>query len=270
MNDASFQIGKPPVFVRDGAVFTDSRDVALVFGKRHDHVLRDIKALIENAPTTAPNFGASSYTDSTGRTLPAYEMTRDGFTLLAMGFTGKKALAWKVKYIDAFNRMEAELLNRTGPAAGYPIPKTLSEALRLAADLSEQVEEQKALIAVQSVKVDAYDRVASCDDLFGLRATAMLLDVPEKKFVQIAISMNWIYRGKSRSLLPYAGPKRKGYVDTALVEYPKNDGEVGYRDVLKFTAKGVLELARRLNKTITQGDLFAARDLFSQQDGAGR
>ena len=83
-----------------GTVHASSRDVAAFFGKRHDHVLRDIKALIENAPTTAPNFGASSYTDSTGRSLPAYEMTRDGFTLLAMGFTGKTALAFKVRYIE--------------------------------------------------------------------------------------------------------------------------------------------------------------------------
>ena len=51
----------------------------------------------------------SDFTDSTGRTLPAYRITRDGFTLLAMGFTGKEAQRWKVAYIDAFNRMEAEL-----------------------------------------------------------------------------------------------------------------------------------------------------------------
>lgn len=97
------------MYVRNGTAYASSRDVAGFFGKRHDHVLRDIKALIENAPTTAPNFGASSYTDSTGRTLPAYEMTRDGFTLLAMGFNGKTALAFKVRYVEAFNRMEAQL-----------------------------------------------------------------------------------------------------------------------------------------------------------------
>lgn len=99
----------PTVYAKGGTVFASSRDVAAFFGKRHDHVLRDIKALIENAPTTAPNFGASSYADSTGRTLPAYEMTRDGFTLLAMGFTGKTALGFKVRYIEEFNRMEAAL-----------------------------------------------------------------------------------------------------------------------------------------------------------------
>lgn len=97
------------MYTREGTVYASSRDVAAFFGKRHDHVLRDIRALMADAPVTAPNFGASSYTDSTGRTLPAVEMTRDGFTLLAMGFTGKTALAFKVRYIEEFNRMEAQL-----------------------------------------------------------------------------------------------------------------------------------------------------------------
>ena len=59
-------------------------------------------------------------------------MTRDGFTLLAMGFTGTKALQWKIKYIAAFNDMEAKLANP------FNIPKTLPEALRLAAELEEK------------------------------------------------------------------------------------------------------------------------------------
>lgn len=97
------------MYAKGGAVYASSRDVAAFFGKQHTHVLRDIRALIADAPSTASNFGSSEYRDSTGRTLPAYEMTRDGFTLLAMGFTGKTALAFKVRYIEEFNRMEAQL-----------------------------------------------------------------------------------------------------------------------------------------------------------------
>ncbi|WGD28937.1 Rha family transcriptional regulator [Ancylobacter sp. WKF20] len=104
------------VYSRDGTVFASSRDVAAFFGKQHTHVLRDIRALIADAPSTASNFGSSEYQDSTGRTLPAYEMTRDGFTLLAMGLAGKTALAFKVRYIDQFNRMEARLKAPAKPA----------------------------------------------------------------------------------------------------------------------------------------------------------
>ncbi|MBS7546405.1 Rha family transcriptional regulator [Ancylobacter oerskovii] len=106
----------PTVYTRDGTVYASSRDVAAFFGKRHGHVLDSIKALLAEAPSTEPNFRLSEYLDSTGRTLPAYEMTRDGFTLLAMGFTGKTALAFKVRYIEEFNRMEAALKAPQAPA----------------------------------------------------------------------------------------------------------------------------------------------------------
>lgn len=63
--------------------------------------------------STAPNFGASSYKDRTGRLLRCFDMTKDGFTLLAMGFTGAKALEFKLKYIAAFNSLEQRLAERT-------------------------------------------------------------------------------------------------------------------------------------------------------------
>lgn len=129
-----------------GEAVTTSRAVAEQFGKRHDHVTRDIESIIsqlnvpnfgdinpENEPTqpnfgasnpenelNAPNFGAvknsdfadrnfilSEYTDDRGRKQKQYILTRDGFTLLAMGFTGAKAMQFKVAYITAFNRMES-------------------------------------------------------------------------------------------------------------------------------------------------------------------
>lgn len=81
--------------------------VAEVFGKRHDHVTRDIEKLVGEG---VPNFGETSYTDSLGRPQKMYLMDRDGFSLLAMGFTGKKALQWKMSFFDAF-----EALERKGP-----------------------------------------------------------------------------------------------------------------------------------------------------------
>ncbi|MCM1276033.1 MAG: Rha family transcriptional regulator [Lachnospiraceae bacterium] len=100
-------------------VFADTHDTARVsslfvakfFEKNHKDVLRDIRNIIE--PTsglseefTQRNFAPSKYKDSTGRKLPCYEMTRDGFTLLAMGYTGAKAMKFKELYIRRFNEME--------------------------------------------------------------------------------------------------------------------------------------------------------------------
>jgi len=100
----------PVLTVVDGIPTTTSADVARHFGKRHEHVMDSIRGLLAQLPENAhPNFRVSEYTDPTGRKLPAYTLTRDGFTLLAMGFTGKRALQFKLAYIDAFNRMEAAL-----------------------------------------------------------------------------------------------------------------------------------------------------------------
>ena len=93
-------------------VITSSRDVSAYFGKQHGHVLRDIDALLAQAPVIAPNFGAVDYRDAKGETRRAFDMTRDGFMLLAMGFTGAKATALKLAYIERFNAMEAALLSQ--------------------------------------------------------------------------------------------------------------------------------------------------------------
>lgn len=86
-----------------------SLDVAETFGKRHDHVLRDIKELGCSDEFRLPNFGETFYTDSQGRSQKMIVMTRDGFTLLVMGYTGDLAMKFKEAYIKQFNAMEAAL-----------------------------------------------------------------------------------------------------------------------------------------------------------------
>ena len=95
-------------------LLTTSQQVAAVFGKRHDHVLDKVRALMRDLPDefNAPNFRVVAYVDAKGESRVSYQMTRDGFTLLAMGFTGKKALAFKVAYINAFNAMAAYIKNQ--------------------------------------------------------------------------------------------------------------------------------------------------------------
>ena len=103
------------VSVINGKVVVTSKQVADHFGKVHRQILRDIRDLISDSGEFGQySFVLSSYKSLQNKELPCYEMTRDGFSLLAMGFTGKKAIEWKIKYINAFNKMEAEILsNRT-------------------------------------------------------------------------------------------------------------------------------------------------------------
>lgn len=101
------------VICEEGKSFTTSRIIAKVFEKEHKDVLRAISNLECSSQFTERNFALSEYTDPTGRKLPAYRLTRDGFSFLAMGFTGKKAAAWKEKFLEAFNMMEKALLEKS-------------------------------------------------------------------------------------------------------------------------------------------------------------
>lgn len=102
------------VFTRKDEVVTDSLIVAEYFHKNHNHVMRDIDNLVGDLSKIGQinNFKEVDYVDEKGRTYRKYIMNRKGFSLLAMGFTGKKALQWKVNYIDAFDVMEQALTER--------------------------------------------------------------------------------------------------------------------------------------------------------------
>lgn len=97
------------VEIRNQQAVTSSQLVADVFKKQHKHVLEAIeKVKAENSAVTTMFF-ESTYTAGTGKAYKMYYMNRDGLSLLVMGFTGKKALEWKLKYIEAFNQMEEKL-----------------------------------------------------------------------------------------------------------------------------------------------------------------
>ena len=132
------------IIIENNRPVVSSRKVAEIFEKEHRRVLQDIRELSCGDDFRLHNFVQSSYINSQDKEQPEYLMTRDGFTLLAMGFTGTKAMQWKIKYIEAFNKMEAELNNP------FQIPKTLPEALRLAASL-----EEKRLVLEAKIEQDA-------------------------------------------------------------------------------------------------------------------
>lgn len=102
------------VSVLNNTVVTTSLIVAEYFGKDHSKVLRSIRNLDCSHEFNQANFGFVTYKDVKGELRPMYYLTRDGFTFLAMGFTGKVAAKFKEAYINAFNEMEAKL-NQSNP-----------------------------------------------------------------------------------------------------------------------------------------------------------
>lgn len=129
----------------EGQPLTNSVLVAEKFDKRHCDIIKKIKGLLNDSPQKCGQFFVSStYTDSSGKENLMYIMNRDGFTLLAMGFTGQKALQFKLDYIDAFNKMEQTIRNtRNLPSsADTAMLKQLVETTQtMAAQISRMQEE---------------------------------------------------------------------------------------------------------------------------------
>ncbi|MBQ3172539.1 MAG: Rha family transcriptional regulator [Mailhella sp.] len=107
-------IAVPSVEIRDGVPVTTSLNVAAVFGKRHDDVLKSIRKLAKEEPeyharNFAELFHVVRVNNGAQKKCPMFSMTRDGMVFLVMGYTGAEARKFKIAYIEAFNRMEAEL-----------------------------------------------------------------------------------------------------------------------------------------------------------------
>ncbi|EKO4740233.1 Rha family transcriptional regulator [Campylobacter coli] len=96
--------------IKENKVFINSLDLAKVFNKNHKDVLETTKNQPQN-DFTESNFILSTYKDKKGELRPCYNLTRDAFSLLVMGFTGEKAYKWKILFIKAFNEMEKRLRN---------------------------------------------------------------------------------------------------------------------------------------------------------------
>lgn len=145
--------------MQSGEPVASSRQIAENFEKRHDHVIRDIDAIKKDVPNFGEMFFETTAPDSYGREQRAYLMNRDGFTLLAMGFTGKAALEWKLKYIAAFNEMEKKLTEQPQLTRS----QLLATALIAAHEELEEKDKRIAELTPKGVFADAVS--ASCQSI---------------------------------------------------------------------------------------------------------
>ncbi len=166
------------VINKNGAQVIDSREVAEMINKRHDHLIRDIKNYSEIIfGCTHPNIGVSdffiesSYKDSTGRELPCYLLTKKGCDMVANKMTGEKGILFTAMYVTAFEQMRNELQPK------FNVPTTFAEALRLAADQQEKIEEQAKLLEEQKPKVEFFDTVADSKTAISMNDVAKVLGI---------------------------------------------------------------------------------------------
>lgn len=150
-------------FGREERAGCTSLDVAETFGKEHKNVLRDIRDLGCSAEFNRLNFEPISYTDSMNRNQDAYIMTRDGFTLLVMGYTGELAMKFKEAYIRQFNAMEAALQGKLiERQKGISVRQALTKALQ------QSTEDTR-------MHGHAYSNYTNCiyKELFGMNANQL-------------------------------------------------------------------------------------------------
>lgn len=238
---------QPVVFTRDGEVFATSRDVAAFFGKNHRDVMRAIDTLVEQEPDLGVrNFAQGVYTlPETGpQQHRFYDMDRDGFTLLAMGFTGAKALKWKLRYIEAFKAMEAELrrIAQSGPAIDLNDPAQLRGLLLNYSEKAEQLERRvQELLPSQ----EALDRISKADGSLCITDAAKALQMRPKELFGWLRENGWIYkRNGTAHDLGYQSKTASGLLEHKVTTVLRADGSEKVTEQVRVTPKGLAKLAK--------------------------
>jgi Rha family phage regulatory protein len=174
----------------DGVPVVTSMEVAKRFGKDHFHVMRDIETLMNQGVRVASNFGCSSYKASNGKTYRSFEMNRDGFSLLAMGFTGSKAVEWKLAFLDAFNMMIDELGKRQPTAINVRDHGQLAEITLQLIEVNKELKEEMA-----ELKPDAEGMrlLRSGNGEFTLTQVAKMLEVKRPWLFDLLTEAGWLY-----------------------------------------------------------------------------
>lgn len=211
---------------------TNSLLVAEKFGKEHNKVMRDIENLSCSNEFRAANFGVSSYISQQNKDLPMYVMTKDGFSFLVMGYTGKRAGAFKEEYIKAFNVMDMALKEQQKPLSQLEILVQSAQALlehdnrissveqRLDKMDKDREENTKLLLSV-SVSTDKIpelslrDKIRQCVNLYAESAGIKHQDVWHKVYAQLYylyhISINSYKKNKKETNLDIA--ERNQFLD---------------------------------------------------------
>lgn len=223
----------------NGQIVTSSRDVAEKFGKERKHVNETIKKLMVENSTVKDMFILTQYKSSRGRMENEYLMNRDGFSLIAMGFTGKKALEWKLKYINAFNSMEEKLKsgNYLSDEEKWKLQLFSKDTLevKIAHEKLCELEVAKAT-APLIPKAEYHDNVLNKDGL--ITTTVIAKDLGLRSAMRLNQIMNRnaiIYKNSSGTWCPYADYEwliNEKYADYQSYE---NDNSA---PCLKWTEKG--------------------------------
>jgi phage antirepressor YoqD-like protein len=198
-----------------------SREIAELTGKEHKHVIRDVRVMIDELEKDGPTLGHREELDSRGYT-SLFHLDRELTDVLLTGYSAKLRRA----VIARWHELEGK--------TSHNIPTTLSAALRLAADQSDQIEAQQAQLTLAAPKVAFVERYVESTGLRGFREVCKLLGANESRFREFLIDTKIMYRLGS-SLMPMAS-----HMDAARFVVKTGTSDDGHAfNSAKFTTKGV-------------------------------
>lgn len=222
---------------------TTSRVIADKFGKRHADVIRAVRNLECSDDFNERNFAPVEYLDGKGEQRTEYGITRDGFTFLAMGFTGKEAAAWKEKFIAAFNAME-QRLKSTAILSG---PQLMAAAL-IEADATMKVQAKQ----IESMQEDvaAHERLTKADGSLNITEAAKNLGMRPKDLFDWLAHNGWTYkRAGAGSWLGYQEKCNRGLLEHKTTTVLRADGSEKVTEQVRITARGLSVLAKLIFPT---------------------
>lgn len=218
---------------QNGNLVVSSREVAENFDKGHDDVLKSIRRLEKDVGEFTEMFYQTEMPDSYGRNQKVYLMNRDGFTLLAMSFTGQKALSWKLKYIEAFNKMEERLKNQT--------PQIDSKFLYELAGKLEEKEKQIEEMKPKALFADAWE-VSKQSILVGEMAKLLarngLEDMGQNRLFKWLRGNGYLHKTGEQYNLPTQRSIDLEIVEVKTRTITNTDGSVRVTKTPKITVKG--------------------------------
>lgn len=220
---------------KDGQLLVSSREIAINFDKQNQHVMQSIRELERSVKNSTNLFIESIYKDSYGRKQNEYLLTRDGFSLLVMGFTGSKALEWKLKYIEAFNKMEEALKEQN---SNFKIDS------KFMYQLAEQLEEKEKQIAIMKPKAIFADAVSASHSSILVRELSILLQQNGVKIGQNRL-FDWLRNNGfliKRKGTDYNMPTQKsmelGLFEIKETSIARSNGQISISKTSKVTGKG--------------------------------
>ncbi|WP_375645045.1 phage antirepressor KilAC domain-containing protein [Bartonella sp. MR100HLJHH] len=217
-----------------------SREIAELCGKEHRNVMRDIRQILTELKIELSEF-AGFYRDSTGRTLPCYNLPKRECLILVSGYS----TALRAKIIDRWQELERQVATpQINLANALENPLTIKQLLL---ESINQLEDLRNEVSTLKPKAEALEGLKRSDGLFGLIEAAKMLEVRPKDLTNYLRKHDWVYRrAPGAPLLPYQDKIKKGFMDCPAITIQRPDGTEKVLPSTKITSRGLACLREQI------------------------